>query len=167
MIPREWWDDRRFRIVAGVLLLALLCLGWTVANAWRIPTVAATPAAVNVMAGALDTPVAPAPIDLSAMGAAALFSPGRAAAPDRYRMPGEGVAAGPAPDAPRPVVLGTAIAADGSSFATCQFQSSRLLMVRVGDHVGEYLVKAIERGRVVFVSPAGKSLEVLALRPES
>jgi hypothetical protein len=64
-------------------------------------------------------------------------------------------------------VLGVALAADGSSFATCQFQSSRLLMVRVGDKIGDYTVRIIERGRVVFATPAGKTFEVLAPRAGS
>jgi hypothetical protein len=40
-------------------------------------------------------------------------------------------------------------------------------MVRVGDKVGDYLVKTIERGRVVFATPAGKTFEVLAPRAGS
>ena len=97
-----------------------------------------------------------------------LFNPDRMAPVARYRLPSDPAAvASDTPPPARPVVLGTAIASDGSSFATCQLESSRLLMVRVGDKVGVYLVKAIERGRVVFQTPAGERLEIQALRPGS
>ncbi len=127
----------------------------------------AAPATVSIVPGALDTPAAPGGVDVAAAIAVDLFSPDRTAPAARYRMPGEAAPAAAAQEAPKPTVLGTAIAADGTSFATCQFESARLLMVRVGDKVGDYLVKTIERGRVVFATPAGKTFEVLAPRAGS
>jgi hypothetical protein len=35
-------------------------------------------------------------------------------------------------------------------------------MMRVGDKVGDYTVKSIGRGRVVFITTAGTLLEILA-----
>ena len=59
------------------------------------------------------------------------------------------------------------VAGPGRSFATCQLGDDRPIIVRVGDKIGEYTVRTIERGRVVFTTANGSRLEVLALRPGS
>ena len=163
--------DCRYRGSNGSCRLAVglvLCL-WMARQALRLDVVPAAPATVSVVAGALDAPALPAAVDVAAAVSADLFSPDRTAPEVPYRMPGEAVAAAhaPASEPPKPVVLGTATAQDGSSFATCQFQSTRLVLVQVGDTIGNYLVKSIERGRVVFATAAGEQFEVLALRPGS
>jgi len=63
-------------------------------------------------------------------------------------------------------VLGTVVSSDGTSFAVIQLGDARSASVRVGDRVGGYTVKSIERGRVVFTTPAGKRLDVNALQRE-
>ena len=63
-----------------------------------------------------------------------------------------------------PVVLGTAAMGEGRGFATCQLGDGRPVIVRAGDKLGDYTVKAIERGRVVFTTAAGKALEISALK---
>ena len=105
--------------------------------------------------GALDMPAPPPPVDSRRRWpptSSRRHVRRRGALPEPGEVPAR-PARPPAP--PQPIVLGTALAADGSSFATCQYQSARLLMVRVGDQVGDYVVKTIERGRVVFTTPAG------------
>ena len=52
----------------------------------------------------------------------------------------------------KPIVLGTAVATDGRSFATVQLGDGRPTLVHVGDKIGEWVVKAIERGKIVLVS---------------
>jgi hypothetical protein len=164
---REWTAGTGMRAALGALALAVVLCGWTTAHALRVSDVRAAPATVSIVPGALDAAPAPSPVDVAAAFGVDLFSPQRTPPAARYRMPGEAAPAAAAEDAPKPIVLGTAIAPDGSSFATCQFQSARLLMVRVGDKIGDYVVKAIERGRVVFATPAGKTFEVLAPRAGS
>src|SRR5207249_9602314 len=95
-----------------------------------------------------------------------IFSADRAAPSAPYRMPGEPdphskVAA---PESPKPVVLGTAVSPDGRNFATVVVADSAARMVRVGDRIGEYIVRSIERGRVAFVTPAGRRVDVISTR---
>jgi hypothetical protein len=163
----EWTSGRGMRFAIGALSLALIACVWSAATALRTRDVDAAAATVNIVAGALDAPAPPADVNVGLAVDADLFSPDRKAPAARYRMPGEAAPAAPEAEPPKPIVLGTALASDGTSFATCQFQSSRLLMVRVGDKVGDYTVKLIERGRVVFATPAGKTFEVLAPRAGS
>ena len=55
----------------------------------------------------------------------------------------------------KPIVLGTAVATDGRSFATVQLGDGRPTLVHVGGKIGEWVVKAIERGKIVLVSSSG------------
>lgn len=164
---REWTAGRGMRAALAALVLAVLLCAWTTARAVRANPVDAAPANVSIVPGALDTPPAAARVDVAAAIEIDVFSPERTPPAARYRMPGEPEPVAAAAEPPKPIVLGTAIASDGSSFATCQYESSRLLMVRVGDKIGDYTVKLIERGRVVFSTPAGKTFEVLAPRAGS
>ena len=167
MIPmREWSRNTGMRIALVALLAAIAFLAISIVRAVRVDTVAPAPATVSIVAGALDASASVPVVNVEMANGADLFAPERKPPAARYRMPGE-AAPKSVEEPPKPVVLGTALAADGSSFATCQYQSARLLMVRVGDKVGDYIVKSIERGRVVFATPAGKTFEVLAPRAGS
>lgn len=149
------------RVALGAAMLGVVLCAWALTRAIRLDAVGTAPPTVSVVPGALDMPAAAQRVDIPAAVAADLFAVDRTAPKERYRMPGE--AGDSTKEAPaKPVVLGTAIAADGSNFATCQLDSGRLQMVRVGDHLGDYTVKSIGRGRVVFVTRAGTSLEILA-----
>ncbi|MES2176726.1 MAG: hypothetical protein V4550_02585 [Gemmatimonadota bacterium] len=110
------------------------------------------------------TPKTPADLGLAVEND--LFAVDRSA-PDRpYRLPGEEDAepAEPKVEPPIPIVLGTAYIGEGYSFATCQLGDAQPVIVRVGDKIGVYTVKSIERGRVVFTS-ASKRLDIPALKP--
>jgi len=37
--------------------------------------------------------------------------------------------------------------------------------MHVGDKIGQYTVKSIERGHVVFTTPSGKKLDIPELKP--
>jgi hypothetical protein len=160
MTVQELTASTATRVALGAAVVGVVLCGWTLTRAIRLDAVGTAPATVSVVPGALDLPPAAPAINVAAAVAADLFSIDRIAPEQRYRMPGEETAGTDAEPA-RPVVLGTAIAADGSSFATCQLESSRLQMVRVGDHLGDYTVKSISRDRVVFLTRAGTSLEIL------
>lgn len=156
------------RLAALGVLLALALATWTASRIWRVDEVPAAAPGGALSTEALSAPARPESVDVQTAASLDLFNPDREAPAARYRLPSDPAAvASDVPPPARPVVLGTAIATDGSSFATCQLESSRLLMVRVGDKVGSYTVKSIERGRVVFLTPTGERLEILALRPGS
>ena len=85
-----------------------------------------------------------------------LFASDRSAPSAPYRMPGETCRDDkPAVEPMKPIVLGTAVATDGRSFATVQLGDGRPTLVHVGDKIGEWVVKAIERGKIVLVSTGG------------
>jgi hypothetical protein len=115
----------------------------------------------------LATTTPPVPeIDIAAVGDNDIFQPDRNALPNRYPMPGDPPPdTGPAPDVPKPAVLGTVLSGDGSHFATCQLPGGRPTLVHVGDRLGDYTVMTIERDKVVFKTATGALLEVKAIRP--
>ena len=156
------------RLAALGVLSALALAAWTASRIWQVSEVPAAAPGGALSTEALAAPARPEAVDVQTAVSLDLFNPDREAPAARYRLPSDPAAvASDVPPPARPVVLGTAIATDGSSFATCQLESSRLLMVRVGDKVGSYTVQSIERGRVVFLTPTGERLEILALRPGS
>ena len=93
-----------------------------------------------------------------------LFADDRRAPVKRYRMPGEASTA-PAQAAPRPIVLGTAVAPGGTSFAMCQVGPTDVVKVRVGGRVSDYTVVAIARGKVTFRAGNGEQFSVEASKP--
>ena len=153
-------------IALAVLALSAIVALWTLVRAVRLEAVAEAPPPAFASAADLpDRTSAPA-ADIRAAVEKDLFAPDRSAPAERYRMPGESdPSASVAVESPKPVVLGTAVAPQGRSFATCQLPDGLPIIVRVGDKVGEYTVKAIERGRVVFTTAKGTQLEVPALKP--
>ena len=68
-------------------------------------------------------------------------------------------------DPPKPVVLGIALSDSAHSFATCTLDGGLPTIVRVGNSIGIYTVKSIERGRVTFTTADGKRFEISALKP--
>lgn len=93
------------------------------------------------------------------------FGPARRAPAVRYRLaiPDDALAAFPAedaPDAPPPVVLGTAVGDDGAGFAMCAIEGQPVAIVRRGDRLADYTVIAIARGRVTFRDARGRRLDI-------
>ncbi|HEY4321316.1 MAG TPA: hypothetical protein VGM77_09080 [Gemmatimonadales bacterium] len=166
IIHREWLASSPFRLALIVAVGAAAACGWIGVRALHPAPVAPVMPGLVASVGALDDAPAPPPLDIEAATERDLFAENRNAPAERYRLPSELAKNAVVVSAPMsvtvPVVLGTAIGADGTSFATCQFGSARLVMAHVGDHVGGYLVKAIERGHVTFTGPDGKLLDILA-----
>jgi type IV pilus biogenesis protein PilP len=71
----------------------------------------------------------------------------------------------PAPQPEKPLVLGTVVATDGRSFATVALADGRPILVHIGDKIGEWTVKAIERSKVTLVSTGGIRLDVTVPKP--
>ena len=157
-----------FRLALGALAVAAVLAGWTLVRAVRLEPVPDAPPPTFASAGDLASHAQSPHASVSDAVARDLFSPDRTAPAERYRVPGE------ADDTPKvvvesfvPVVLGTGVSGGGRSFATCQIGDGAPMIVRAGDTIGDYKVKSIGRGRVVFTTANGKQLEVPALSPGS
>lgn len=125
----------------------------------EIPSVSTSAIEMNGLA----SPTERRATDLEAALAHDPFAPSRTPPGKRYTLPWEAEAE-KAPEPAKPVVLGTAIALDGRSFAICQLGDDRARTVHVGDRLGPYQVRSIARGHVVFQTSSGSTLDVAALK---
>jgi hypothetical protein len=157
------------RTAIGALAIAAALTAWTLVRAIRLDAVPDGPPLEFATAEALAPRPPSAFIDVRAAVEKDLFAPDRTAPEQRYRIPGE-----TDPDVrvehiepAKPVVLGTSQSDPLHSFATCMLEGSAPTIVHVGDKVGEYTVKSIERGHVVFTTADGKKLDIPALKAGS
>jgi hypothetical protein len=163
---REWRKTPGMQAALGGLLLSVGVVGWTVVRAVRgdaFPVTAAAPvASLDMLRRAQTRPAA----DIPAAVESDLFADDRTAPGAPYRMPGEG-ALDDKPDIEpeKPVVLGTAVATDGRHFATLQLGATHPTLVHVGDTIGEWIVRAIERGKVTLVNRGGTRADVTVPKP--
>ena len=164
MITPDMLRDRWMRAAMTLLGASVIVLIAAIASAIRVGTVEAAAPATTVADSALRFTAVNEPVDIGAAVARDLFMDDRRAPPRRYRLPGEAVTVA-RQASPRPQVLGTAISADGSSFAMCQTGPTDVLKVRVGGRVGDYTVVSIERGRVTFRGLDGERFTVDASKP--
>jgi hypothetical protein len=161
---RELVRARSMQIAVVALVASLGLAAWTAARAIRLDAVTAAPPPRFATEEALArAPVAELP-DIDVVVGQNLFSPDRTAPPRRYRLTGYAEAAEPAEPPARPIVLGTAVADGNRSFAVCRLPDGPSLIVRVGERLGIYTVKSIERNVVVFVTPSGEQLAITASR---
>lgn len=163
-ITRDMLHDRWMQAAAMVLGVSAMVLLVAMVSAIRVGTVEAAPPTVSVAESALQFSAVGQAADIAAAVSRDLFTDDRQAPPRRYRLPGEANAV-ERQAAPKPLVLGTAISADGSSFAMCQTGPTDVVKVRVGGKVGEYTVVSIERGRVTFRGVEGERFTVDASKP--
>ncbi|MFI5230532.1 MAG: hypothetical protein ACHQWU_15785 [Gemmatimonadales bacterium] len=164
MSIREVLRAPAMRVSIGVLAAAVAALGWSVVGALRVdPLPDPPPARVASLGGARG--VRP-PTDVQSAVENDVFSPDRSAPSAPYRMPGESAPSDtPVAEPTKPAVLGTVVATDGRSFATVQLAGQSPTLVHVGDKIGEWMVRAIERGKVVLVSSAGTRADVTVSKP--
>jgi hypothetical protein len=147
-------------VFAGGLMLATTAL----VRAVRIAPVDVAPAAADTsLAHSVGVPPVPG-VDIDAVGNNDIFQPDRSAMPARYRMPGDRADdSGPRVEPEKPTVLGTVIASEGVSYATCQMPGGRPTIVHVGETIGGYTALSIERNKVVFKAPSGGRVEIAPL----
>ena len=159
------------RLAQTALAVAAFVFMWHVVLAVRLTpteTVALpSPAAAPRMGALLATSVSDA--ELERATAHDLFSPQRE---PLARASGSGtgtqdtdlgVATAGANDAQAlPSVNGTAVSANGASFAMCALPGSNVVVVRVGDTLGAFTVAEIARTRVVFRDASGRRYTVEA-----
>jgi hypothetical protein len=148
------------------LAVAIIVTVWTLVNALRVEAIPElSPASVASLQGAARGP-ARTRADIGAIVENDLFSPDRSAPAAAYRMPGE-----PDPnDKPaalpeKPMLLGTGVATDNRSFATVQLGAAGPTLVHVGDKIGLWVVKAIERGKIVLMTAGGTRVDVSVPKP--
>lgn len=161
MSIRGWRDSRAFQLAFASLVLAVATTLWMLARALRDEPIPAAPvaeiASLDRIRAGVSRPVA----DIAAIADNDLFSIDRTAPSRPYRMPGDPDPSAPAAPLPeKPTVLGTAIATDGQHFATVRLGNGSPMLVRVGDTIGQWTVRSIERGKLVLATAAGQRAEV-------
>ncbi|MDB4917979.1 MAG: hypothetical protein JWM95_5623 [Gemmatimonadetes bacterium] len=165
MIDRDLFARPVVRLACAALVISGALVSWTLVRALRPGTGTSSRRTAFDASSAIGPIPARVPAELGIAIVNDLFAVDRAEPASPYRLPGEESAAVVAKVAPvLPVVLGTASMGEGRGFATCQLGEGRPVIVRVGDKLGEYTVKSIERGLVAFTTSAGKSLEIPALK---
>lgn len=113
--------------------------------------------------------VAPSPAGIEAAVAADLFQPERRAPAERYRLPFE-ERVDPTTPAPAAEIrlLGTVASPDGQGgFAMCQIGNDPPRIVRVGETLGGWTLRAVGQGRATVVSPKGEATEIAVPKPGS
>jgi len=163
---RGWRTSIPLQSSFAALGLATLTTVWTLVNALRVEPIPDPPPTAIASLESLRRAPRTASADVQATVDYNVFSIDRVAPAAPYRLPGE-----PDPDAKpavqpdKPIVLGTAVATDGKHFATMQMKDGTPKLVRVGDKIGEWIVRGIERGKVVLVSTGGVRAELAVTRP--
>ena len=161
MSVRALGKDRGFRLAFGALVVAVNVTGWTVVTALRVEAIPQVPPATMASLQGVSHGPARGRTDISAVVDNDLFSPDRSAPDAPYRMPGESDPSDkPVAMPEKPVLLGTGIATDKHNFATVQLGADRPTLVHVGDKIGQWSVRAIERNKIVLVTADGARAEV-------
>jgi hypothetical protein len=166
MMPRGWRGSVPLQAALVALGLAVLTSGWTTVRAVRVEPIVDPPSTAIASLETIRRAPARAKSDVESTVENNVFSIDRSAPVAPYRMPGE-----PDPNAravaqpEKPLVLGTAVATDGRHFATVQMRDGPPILVRIGDKVGEWTVRAIERGKIVLVSGNGVRAELTVSKP--
>jgi hypothetical protein len=166
MSDRGWTSTTAGRASALLLAVSSGAALWTLVHAIRIAPVPELTEAQMAGVGALAVAVPVRNVDVEAAVETDPFAADRIA-PDRaYRAPGEeGGDDAPKAEVAEPVVLGTAVSDAVRSFATVQLGDGHAVIMREGGKIGEYTIKSIERGHVVFTTPSGKKLDIPELKP--
>jgi hypothetical protein len=153
------------RMALGALAVAVIVTVWTLVNALRVDAIPdAPPTTVASLQGGAGAKVRGRG-DIQNVVDNDVFSADRSAPAAPYRMPGE-----PDPEKPtampeKPVLLGTVVASDNHNFATVTLRGDRPTLVHVGDKIGEWTVKAIERNKIVLVTASGARTELAVSKP--
>jgi hypothetical protein len=166
MNVRAVLNTRAMRVAVTALVVAIALVLWTLTRALRSEPLPDTPPTTVASLEAIGTHSPRAPADIEPAVDKDLFAADRSAPDAPYRMPGESDGKEKSTVEPmKPVVLGTAVATDGRSFATLQLGDASPALVRVGDKIGEWVVKAIERGKIVLVSTSGTRADLTVPKP--
>jgi len=163
-----WSRYPGFRVAVVALAAAIVLVVWTLVRALRVDPVPEVPPPTLASAGSIASAPLPPATDIAAAVEKDPFASDRSAPASPYRLPGEPdpKVAEPVVEPPKPVVIGTAVSPQGGrSFAVLQLGEARPVSLSIGDRIGAYTVKSIERGRVVFTTAAGKKVDITAVKP--
>ncbi len=154
------------RVAFAALVVALGVVAWTLVNALRMEPVPDSPPAALASLETITHHTSRPVTDVQAAVESDVFSPDRTAPAASYRLPGEANPNDKQVELQKPVVLGTGVVTEGRSFAMVQAAGEpRPTLVHVGDKIGGWLVRTIERGKVTFVSTGGVRADVAAPKP--
>jgi hypothetical protein len=163
---REWTSSTGGRGAIALLATAIVLTLVALVQAIRIAPVPQSNEPQFAGSGALGASVPRNSVDIATAVETDPFAADRSAPERAYRAPGEeGDDETPKGPTVEPVVLGTAVSDLAHSFATVQLGDSHASIMRVGGKIGEYTIKLIERGHVVFTTPSGKKLDIPELKP--
>lgn len=167
MNPRDLLEYSGMRVALAALTVASVVAVWALARAIRVDPVPDMAPPTLASAGTIGGTAARKTSDIQDAVDNDPFSPDRGPGA-RYRMPGEPDPrdATPVVEPEKPTLVGTAVSNDGRSFAVLQMGDGRSVSRYVGDTIGSYRVKIIERSRVVLSLPSGKRVDVTATKPE-
>ena len=164
---RAWIRTPAMRAAIVLLIVATATVGWTLVHALRADPLPDAPPSSNGTEP-IRRAVPPGPADVQAAVENDLFSSDRSAPSAPYRMPGaKPTEVKQAAEPPKPAVLGTGVANDGKSFATLQLGEDRPTLVHVGDKIGEWVVRAIDRGKVTIINSSGGRADLVVPKPGS
>lgn len=153
------------RVASGLLAVSILTTAWTLVNAIRVEAVPDVPPS-NVASLQGTHGAARARTDISNIVENDLFSADRSAPDTPYRMPGDpDPNEKPAALPEKPLLLGTGIATDHRNFATVQLGADGPTLVRVGDKIGQWVVRTIERNKITLVTATGAKVDISVPRP--
>lgn len=164
MMPQTWlrWGPMRAAIFAFVV--AVFVVLYSFVRALQVSELPGAEPPVLPNPASLAAPPLPPLVNVHAVISQDAFDISRVAPTNRFLLPSEmPEPEAPAAALPRLVVLGIALADGGRSFATCQVGAERPMIVRVGDKIGPYTIRAIESKRVVIVLPTGAVETISAL----
>jgi hypothetical protein len=166
MMPRGWRGSVPLQSAVVALGLGVLTASWTTVRAFRVEAIPDPPSTTIASLETIRRAPGRPKSDVEATVDNNVFSIDRTAPAAPYRMPGEpDPSARPVMQPEKPLVLGTAVATDGRHFATVQLRDGPPMIVRIGDKVGEWTVRAIERGKIVLVSTNGFRAELTVSKP--
>jgi hypothetical protein len=164
---RAWTKTPAMRTSIALMVFAAATLAWTTAHALHADPLP-EPAPSSRSVGPIKRAAPPAPADVQAAVENDLFASDRSAPSAPYRMPGEkSPEVKQAAEPPKPIVLGTVVANDGKSFATLQLGDTHPTLLHVGDKIGEWVVKAIDRGKVTIMNSSGTRADLVVPKPGS
>lgn len=166
MSSRDLTHSRAVRVSLVLFVASAAVLALAVVRAFRVDPLPEPPALATAQLQGDSRRSARTPADVQFAVDKDLFSPDRTAPAAPYRLPGESVPSDkPVVDVPKPSLLGTAVATDGHSFATLQLGTDHPMLVHVGEKIGPWVVKSIQRGKVVLVSSGGTRAELSVPKP--